>query len=219
MKKSVGQAVRDCELEREEIFISSKVLSGSQDPAASIRQSLKELDTEYIDLYFIHSPHGGKDTRMKIYKAMVDAKREGKIRDIGVSNFNVKHLEELREAGFEVPAVNQIELHPFFQQKPIVDYCKKHGILVSAYCPLVRAAFDNPVLQEVSKKNNKNPPQVLVRWSLQRGFIPLPKSSKPERVVSNADVYDFELSAEDMAKLDALDSPSGSISWNPTDVE
>lgn len=152
----------------------------------------------------------------------------------------MKHLEEIREAGLETPSVNQIELHPFCQQKEIVEYCTKHGIFVQAYCPLVRGKFDNPVLQEVARKYKKDVAQVLVRWSLQRGYVlcrslahmgidhcamscsfsPLPKSSQPARVVSNADLYDFEIAAEDIAKIDALDQgKTGAISWNPVDAD
>jgi len=193
---------------------------GSADVTTTVEQSRSKLGFDYIDLYLIHSPHGGKNNRLKAWKALLAAKAEGKLRDVGVSNYNVKHLEEIREAGLEIPSVNQVELHPFCQQKPIVDYCNAHGIVVEAYCPLVRGAFDNPVLQSVSKKIGKSPAQVLVRWSLQKGFVPLPKSSQPARIANNAEVYDFELSAQDMEALDGLDrGKAGAISWNPIDVD
>ncbi|KAI0925448.1 hypothetical protein AcV7_005698 [Taiwanofungus camphoratus] len=135
-------------------------------------------------------------------------------------NSGVRHLEEIREAGLDTPAVNQIELHPFCQQRPIVDYCNEKGIVVQAYCPLVRGEFGNPVLQEVAQKYNKDVAQILVRWSLQHGFSPLPKSSHPPRVVSNSELYDFALADEDMAKIDALDKGrEGAVSWNPVDAE
>ncbi|KAI0694519.1 Aldo/keto reductase [Cytidiella melzeri] len=214
---AVGKAVRNSGIKREEIFVTTKILGGAADPATSIQKSLARLDLGYVDLYLIHSPHGGKESRLKIWKALLDAKAQGKIRDVGVSNFNVKHIEEIREAGLETPAVNQIELHPFCTQGTIVDYCERNGILVEAYCPLVRGDFSDPVLREVSKKVNKHPAQVLVRWSLQRGFIPLPKSENPERIVSNADVYDFTISEEDMAALN--NRPHAPISWNPIDLD
>ncbi|KAI0319506.1 Aldo/keto reductase [Amylostereum chailletii] len=216
----VGRAVRESGVSREQVFITSKVPGGTADPVASVQASYEKLNVGHIDLYLIHSAHGGKDVRLNIYKALLAAKVAGKVRDVGVSNFNIKHLEELREAGLETPAVNQVELHPFCQQKPIVDYCSAHGIVVEAYCPLVRGAFDNPVLQEISKKTNKTPAQVLVRWSLQSGFVPLPKSSNPERVIENANIYDFVLSPDEIAALNALDRGSeGAISWNPIDVD
>ncbi|KAI0034718.1 Aldo/keto reductase [Vararia minispora EC-137] len=215
----VGRAVRDSGVPREEVFITSKIQAG-YDPAETIQQSLSKVNLGYIDLYLIHSPHGGPEVRLRTWKALLTAKAEGKFRDVGVSNYNIKHIEEIRNAGLELPAVNQIELHPFCQQKSIVEYCLKHGIVVEAYCPLVRGAFDDPTLQEISKKVRKTPAQVLVRWSLQRGFVPLPKSANPERIKQNAEVFDFELSSEDMAKLDGLDrGKEGAISWNPVDVD
>ncbi|THU97113.1 Aldo/keto reductase [Dendrothele bispora CBS 962.96] len=220
-EKTVGDAVKASGIPRESLFITSKVWSGGDKTANTVQQSLKNLDLGYINLYLIHAGHGGKEHRLKTWKTLTEfAGPDKPLRAIGVSNYSPRHLEEIREAGLPMPAVNQIELHPFDQQKPIVDYCKKHNIVVSAYCPLVRGAFDNSVLQELSKEYNKTPAQVLVRWSLQRGFIPLPKSSNPERVRSNADIYDFELSDAAMAKLDALDKgDAGAISWNPIDVD
>ncbi|VDC02734.1 unnamed protein product [Peniophora sp. CBMAI 1063] len=215
-EKEVGQAVRDSGIKREEIYITSKVPPNSPDAAVSVKNSAEKLNLGYIDLYLIHSAHGGKEHRLQFWKALIDGKKAGLLRDIGVSNYNIKHLEEIREAGLEMPAVNQIELHPLDQQKPIVDYCVKNNIVVEAYCPLVRGAFDNPTLQEVSKKVGKSPAQVLVRWSLQRDFIPLPKSANPQRIVHNAEVFDFNLAEEDMAALDGLDKgDAGAISWNP----
>ncbi|KAG6828981.1 hypothetical protein H0H92_006103 [Tricholoma furcatifolium] len=159
----VGAAVRGSGIPRESLFITSKVFEGGDKTAASVESSLKNLDLGYIDLYLIHSGHGGKDVRLQSYKTLLSFSGPGKpLRSIGVSNYSVKHLEEIREAGLPTPAVNQIE-------KPIVDYCKKHGIVVEAYCPLVRGDFSNPDLQKVAKEVNKSPAQVLCRWSIQRG--------------------------------------------------
>jgi len=219
-EEQVGSAMQKSGVPRDTIFITSKVIEGGAKTKASVEQSIKKLNLDYIDLYIIHSAHGGKQHRLETWKTLIDFKAQGKLRDIGVSNYSVVHLEEIREAGLELPAVNQVELHPFCQQKPIVEYCDKHNILIQAYCPLVRGKFDDPVLQEVCKTYKKEPAQVLVRWSLQRGFTPLPKSEQPERIKSNADVYDFEISKDNMAKLDALDKGSkGAISWNPINVE
>lgn len=148
------------------------------------------------------------------------ARKAGKVRSVGVSNYNVKHLEEICEAGLEPPSVNQIELHPLCQQKAIVDYCRSHGIVVQAYTPLVRGEFGNPVLQELSKKYNKDPAQILIRWSLQHNFVPLPKSQNPDRIRSNFEVFNFELNEDDIEKLDKLDrGKDGAITWNPVDVD
>ncbi|OCH95439.1 Aldo/keto reductase [Obba rivulosa] len=219
----VGKAVRESGIPRTEVFVTSKIYHPEHGYGSTLKvvdSSLERFGFEYLDLYLIHSALSGKQKRLETWKALVDAKNAGKLRSIGVSNYNVKHLEEIREAGLEVPAVNQIELHPFCQQGPIVDYCKKNGIAVQAYCPLIRGQFDNLILQEVAKKYKKDVAQILVRWSLQHGFGPLPKSSNADRVVSNADVYNFEIGAEDMAKIDALDQgAAGSVSWNPVEVD
>ncbi|KAF5351949.1 hypothetical protein D9756_007596 [Leucocoprinus leucothites] len=215
----VGQAIRESGIPRNQIFVTTKMMSDGKDldsARESIADSLRRLDIDYIDLYLIHEPRAGKTVRLAIWQALVEAKKAGKVRDIGVSNFNINHLEEIQEAGFELPVVDQVELHPLDQQRPIVEWCNKHNIVVEAYCPLIRARFDIPVLQELVRKYNRGPAQILIRWSLQRGFIPLPRSSKAERIQSNADVFSFELSLADVRSLDALDKgDAGAISWNP----
>jgi len=118
-----------------------------------------------------------------------------------------------------MPSVNQIELHPLCQQRPVVSYCLQNSIVVQAYCPVIRGKMDHPVIQEVAKQHNRDPAQILLRWSLQKGFVPLPKSATPERIHSNTHLYDFSLSEDDMTKLDNLDKgKAGSISWNPVDA-
>ncbi|EMD34111.1 hypothetical protein CERSUDRAFT_117619 [Gelatoporia subvermispora B] len=219
----VGKAVRQSGIPRSEVFVTSKIYHpehGYESTLQAVNDSLERFGFEYVDLYLIHSALSGKEKRLATWKALIDAKEAGKLRSIGVSNYNVNHIEEIREAGLEIPAANQIELHPFCQQRPIVEYCKQNGIVVQAYCPLIRGQSDNPVLQDVAKKYNKDVAQILIRWSLQHGFSPLPKSSNLGRVVSNADVYDFELSLDDMGRIDALDQgAAGSVSWNPVGVD
>ncbi|KAI0268204.1 Aldo/keto reductase [Gloeopeniophorella convolvens] len=219
----VGEAVRESGVPREDVFVTSKInkiAGGYQSCTKIINESLNAFGFDYLDLYLIHSPHGGTAARLEAWKALLDTKKAGKFRSVGVSNYNVKHLEEIREAGLEMPSVNQVELHPYCQQRPIVEYCREHGIVVQAYSPLVRGEFENPVLQEIAKKYNKTPAQILVRWSLQHTFVPLPKSQDPERVRSNANVYDFEISREDIQRLDDLDrGKAGAVTWNPVDVE
>jgi len=221
-EEQVGQAVRQSGVKREDVYLTTKVTSryhGYDLTLKTVDESLKKFGTTYIDLYLIHDALSGTEKRIATWKALIEAKKAGKIRSIGVSNYSPKHLEEIKQHGLETPSVNQVELHPLCQQKPIVDYCKKSGIVVEAYCPIIRGQFDEPVFQELAKKYNKDPAQVLLRWSLQKGFVPLPKSARPDRIRSNADLYDFELSEEDMAKLDALDKgKNGAISWNPVDA-
>ncbi|KAM5541847.1 hypothetical protein V8D89_004576 [Ganoderma adspersum] len=219
----VGEAVRESGIPRGQVYITSKIQNdehGYEKTLAAVDDSLQKLGFEYVDYMLIHSAMSDTPTRLATWRALVDAKAAGKVRSIGVSNYGVKHIEEIREAGLELPDINQIELQPLNQQKPIVDYCKQHGIFIEAYAPLMRAQWDVPAILEAAKKHDKSPAQVLVRWSLQRGFAPLPKSADPVRVVSNAAVYDFELSAEDVAAIDALDrGKDGTITWNPVDVD
>jgi len=174
---------------------------------------------DYIDLFLIQDPFSGTERRLAAYRALLDAQKAGKIRTVGVSNYGVKHLEEIKSAGLQMPAINQIELHPLCQQRSIVSYCRTHSIVVQAYCPIIRGKMDHPVIIELATKYNRDPAQILLRWSLQKGFVPLPKSANAERIHSNAHLYDLELLPEDVVKLDALDRGSeGAISWNPVDA-
>ncbi|KAI0766801.1 Aldo/keto reductase [Irpex lacteus] len=215
----VGKAVRECGLKREEVFVTSKIYHGDFGYESALRatnQSYKQFGLDYIDLYLIHSPLGGKKLRLDTWRALIEQRNKGKFKSIGVSNYNIKHIEEIREAGLELPVVNQIEIHPFCQQRTIVKYCKDKNIVVQAYCPLIRGDFDHSTFKELANKYNKTIPQLLIRWSLQHGFSPLPKSSHAERIRENAQVYDFNISFDDMEKIDALDrGDAGACQWNP----
>ncbi|OAX42034.1 Aldo/keto reductase [Rhizopogon vinicolor AM-OR11-026] len=219
----VGVGIRGSGVKREDIFITSKVFHTDftyDHTKAAVKDSIANLGYSYYDLYLTHSAVGGTAARLAAYKALLDAKADGLIRSVGVSNYSAKHIEEIREAGLEMPAVNQIELHPFCQQKPIVEYCNKHNIVVQAYSPLLRGALDNPIIQKLAKKYSKDGAQILIRWSLQRGFVPLPKSSQPQRIISNNLVFNWNIEPMDMAKLDALDrGKEGAVTWNPVDVD
>ncbi|KAI0766859.1 Aldo/keto reductase [Trametes elegans] len=220
-EQEVGKSVRASGIPRGDVFVTSKVNNpehGYETALAAVDDSLKKFGFDYIDLMLIHSPLSDKERRLQTWKALIEAKKQGKVRSIGVSNYGPRHLEEIREAGLETPSVNQVELHPFCQQKEIVEYCNKHGIVVEAYTPLIRGKWNDTIVN-VAKKYNKDPAQFLVRWSLQRGFVTLPKSSRPERVVSNVDVFDFEINEEDLATINALDrGKDGAITWNPVDA-
>ncbi|KAH9832300.1 Aldo/keto reductase [Rhodofomes roseus] len=219
----LGEVIRESGIPREDLFITTKVDSAFHEynkTTASVTDSLQRPALDYVDLVLLHDPRAGKTLRLEAYKALLDLRAQGKIRSAGVSNYGVKHLEEIAAAGYEAPSVNQVELHPFCQQRPIVAYCKAHNIAIEAYCPLVRGKTDDPVIVKIANRLNKDPGQVLIRWSLQHGFIPLPLSSSPARIKSNADVFDFSLTESDIAELDALDQgPAGSVSWNPVDTE
>jgi len=217
----VAEAIRASGVPREDVFVTTKCVSkthGYESTLKGVSESLKRMAFDYVDLFLIHDPLSGTDRRLATYKALLEAKAAGKIRSVGVSNYNVHHIEEIKKAGYEMPCVNQIELHPFLQQTEIVKYCNENNIVVQAYSPLIKGNIDNPTIAALATKYNRDPAHILLRWSLQKGFVPLPKSSTPSRIHSNANLYDFELTEDDIKKLDALDrGKAGAISWNPVD--
>jgi len=219
----VAEAVRSSGIDRSSIFITTKVMShehGTSATLSAVQDSLKKSKLDYFDLVLLHDPMSGKKKRLEAYAVLNDLSQKGSIKSIGVSNYGVHHLKEIKEAGLPTPTINQIELHPWIQQKEIVSYCNQEGIVVEAYCPLVRGGrMGDKTLKEVCAETGKTGGQVLIRWSLQRGFVPLPKSDTPSRIRDNCDVYSFELSKEQMAKLNALDEgKKGACSWNPVDA-
>jgi len=173
----------------------------------------------YIDLFLIHSPYGGKKARLESWKAVEDAIEAGEVRTGGVSNYGVKHLQELMDAKPRImPAVNQIEVHPFNTRFEIADFCKKQGIVVEAYAPLVRTLrMKHPTIVSLSKKYSCTPAQLLIRWSLQHGYVPLPKSVTKARISENAEVGGFNIEDEDMKTMDGLDEYLVT-DWDPVDA-
>ncbi|KAF8294794.1 Aldo/keto reductase [Clavulina sp. PMI_390] len=222
-EEGMGRAIRQSGLKREELFITSKINSlqvdGYESTLRAVDKSLRESGLDYFDLYLVHDGLSGKQRRLDMWRALVEKQKEGKIRTVGVSNFGVHHFKDLQEAGLPLPALNQIELHPYCQQREIVKFCEENGILIEAYSPLIRgkAEPDDAISKVAASKENVDIYQVLVRWSLQKGYIPLPKSQRPEKIRHNADVYNFELSDEEMKAIDALDKgDKGALLWNPT---
>ncbi|KAL4954449.1 NADP-dependent oxidoreductase domain-containing protein [Aspergillus filifer] len=221
-EKEVAAAISTSGFSRSSIFLTTKIppkANGYQNAKRSIDESLKQAGTDYFDLILIHAPYGGKTDRLGTWDALVEAQKSGKTRSIGVSNFGVHHLNELQEhisATSSSPIdVGQYELHPWLARPDIVSWLRNHGAVVEAYSPLVRNTRSNePVLKELGGKHGKSAAQVLVRWSLQMGFVPLPKSVTPERIRENADVFDFELDGEDMKRLETgMYEP---CAWDPT---
>lgn len=209
-------------LKREDLFFTSKLASNSTDydtVRKSIKQSVKTCGLGYIDLFLLHSPYGGMQARLTSWKAVEDAVADGEIRIGGVSNFGVKHLQELIDSKPKtLPAVNQIEVHPFNTRTNITDFCQKQGIMVEAYAPLARALrMKHPVISQLSKKYSCTPAQLMVRWSLQHGFVPLPKSVSEERIKANGQVSSFEIDSPDMQKMDGLDEYLVT-DWDPVDA-
>ncbi|ESZ95959.1 hypothetical protein SBOR_3651 [Sclerotinia borealis F-4128] len=215
-EKEVGIAIqafiKESGIKRSDIFITTKILSPGGSVTLSFAKcfnSIKAIDGDdgYVDLFLIHSPNSGSDSRKEMYDALEKLFMLRKVRMIGVSNWGIGHLEELK--GFAImwpPHVNQIELHPFCQQRAVVEYCVANGIHVEAYCPLVRnTRSDDPTLNSIATIHMQTVAQVLIRYALQKDWIPLPKSETPSRIAENANVFDFVLNEEEMQKLDGLD--------------
>ncbi|KAF1990376.1 aldo-keto reductase-like protein [Aulographum hederae CBS 113979] len=214
---------------RSEIFFTSKVppkMINYEDASKCIDETLAKTGFDYIDLYLLHAPYGGRRGRLGAWKALVEAVAAGKVRSIGVSNYGVHHLEELEAWIKETEAkegkgkggildVNQVELHPWLARPDIGEWCSERGVLLEAYSPLVRATRNEEgVLRKLGEKYGKTPAQVLLRWSLQKGFSPLPKSVTKSRIEENAAIYDFELSKEDMESLNT--GEYAPCAWDPT---
>ncbi|KAL7004412.1 hypothetical protein EMMF5_006031 [Cystobasidiomycetes sp. EMM_F5] len=210
-EREVGEAIRKSGVDRKDLFVTTKIIAPPEgkDPEETYQAVLKATDKfgiDYVDLFLIHTPTSGPEGRKVMWQALERLLDNKKTRAIGVSNYGQKHLEELKSYAKAKIAVNQIELHPWCQSREHVKYCEEIGIPLQAYCPIVRASKnDHPVLQKLASKHNKEPTQILIRWSLQKGYIPLPKSDTPSRIKSNIDVYGFKLDNKDMAELDALD--------------
>ncbi|MES9740310.1 aldo/keto reductase [Peribacillus frigoritolerans] len=205
-EEGVGQAIRECGVPREELFITSKVWNTEQGYETTLKafeDSLNRLGLEYLDLYLIHWP--GKDKYLETWRALEKLYKDGKVKAIGVSNFHVHHLENLLANSEVKPVVNQIELHPLLTQVEIRDYCAKHEIKVESWSPLGRGnLLEEPTINHIAKKHGKSPAQVLVRWHLQHDLVVIPKSITPARIKENAQVFDFSLSLNEMNQIDAL---------------
>jgi methylglyoxal/glyoxal reductase len=217
----VGEALRASGLARDEVFVTTKLWRDDfARPAArrAFADSLARLGLEYVDLYLLHWPE--PDTRLEAWQFLESLYEEQRCRAIGVSNFTGSHLEQLLAKAEVVPAVNQIELHPFWQQRETVEFCQRHDIVVEAWGPLVKGhRFDDPVLKQIAGSLGVSVAQVLIRWSLQKGFVCIPKSSQRQRIASNADVFGFALSTDQMRQVDDLEQGYRTApGWDPTTV-
>jgi diketogulonate reductase-like aldo/keto reductase len=205
-EKDVGKAVIESEIDREEVFISTKVWNSDQGYHSTLKaceKSLRRLGLTYIDLYLVHWPVQGKNK--DTWKAMIQLLREGKTKAIGVSNYEIFHLQEIFQNFDVIPSVNQIEFHPFLYQEKLLEFCKNSNIQLEAYSPLTRRQrLNHPTLVDLAKKYGKTPAQILIRWSLQHGLVVIPKSKQENRIRENSQVFDFQLEEEDMELLDSL---------------
>jgi diketogulonate reductase-like aldo/keto reductase len=206
-ERSVGRALRDSGLPREDVFITTKFYPGRRDPAAEVQRSLERLGLDFVDLYIIHWPQGGPTWA---WDGMQRAHKRGYARSIGVSNFSVPDVESVLEVADVPPVINQVQFSPFEFRRALQDACERRGVALEAYSPLGtgRHLGDRQVAR-IAERLGRTPAQVLIRWSLQRGLIVLPKSTHRERIEQNAQVFDFELSDEEMATLDKLDRTGG----------
>jgi len=219
-EEGVGKGIRDSGISREDIFVTSKVWNdeqGYEETLIAFDNSLKRLGMDYLDLYLIHWPVARKFK--ETWKALEKLYREGRVRAIGVSNFHVHHLQDLMKDAEIKPMVNQIEYHPHLTQEEVHAFCKKEGIQLEAWSPLKRGILlDEPVLIEIGQKYSKTPAQIILRWDLQTEVITIPKSSNVERLKENADIFDFELTSEEMKQISSLNK-NDRVGKNPNDLD
>lgn len=205
----VGEAINNSSIPREDIFVTTKVWNthhGYEETLQAFEQSLEKLQLDYIDLYLIHWPMPMENKYIETYQALEKLYKDGKVKAIGVSNFEIEHLDNILNNCEIVPAVNQVECHPYFQQTALKDYCKKHHIQLQAWSPLSRGAtLEDETIQQIANKYNKTIAQVILRWHIQEGTCIIPKSITPHRIKENIDILDFSLTDDDMQLIASLD--------------
>lgn len=221
-EQEVGAAIRKSGIARADIYVTTKVWNNRQgyhEAKEAAQESLDRLNIDYVDMLMIHWPAPKQNKFVETWRAFEELLETGKVRGIGVANFNIHHLEQLLESANVVPAMNQIELNPIFQQPELRAFNAKHGIATEAWAPLGRARIlDNPVLTEIAAAHGKSAAQVVIRWHLQIGNLVIPKSSNPDRLAENLNVFDFALTDADMARIATMDTGVRS-SNNPDDFD
>jgi Aldo/keto reductases, related to diketogulonate reductase len=204
--RGIREALKETGLKREDLFITSKLWNADQGDTSTLKAyqaSLDRLGLDYLDLYLIHWPVEGKYEES--WKAMERMYKEGKVRSIGVSNFQSHHLKDLLKEAEVTPVINQVERHPRLTQQPLKKFCEQNGIRLEAWAPMmVGGLFDNETIVRIAQKHQKTPAQVILRWHIQDGVVAIPKSTKEHRIIENGQLFDFELSAEDMNAIDML---------------
>jgi diketogulonate reductase-like aldo/keto reductase len=218
-EREVGNAVRRSGVPREEIFVTTKLNNSNHGYDRALRSldtSLELLGLSYVDLFLIHWPVEG--LRGESWRALEKLLEEGKCRSIGVSNYTIGHLSELRETSSTMPAVNQVEFSPYLYQKALLEFCRSNSVQLEGYSPLTKGEkLRDPILAQIGSKYSKTPAQILLRWALQKDVVTIPKSTNMRRIQENADVFDFHLNDEDMTILDSFDRGLRT-SWDPTDA-
>lgn len=219
----VGRAVREAEIARQDLFITSKLRTGDQGYDSAMRsfdESMERLGLDVLDLFLIHWPAAMHGLYVDTWKAFVALQKEGRVRSIGVSNFLPEYIETLAQETGVLPAVNQIELHPYYQQRDVRAFHTQNAVAIQSYSPLGSGAvLGDAEIAAIGAEHGKSVAQVIVRWHLQQGLIVLPKSATPSRVRENIDVFDFELSPDEMARIGALDSPDGKTLPRPEQMD
>jgi 2,5-diketo-D-gluconate reductase A len=218
-EEGVGQAIRAAGVPRGELFITSKLRNGAHRRDAALRafdETMSKLGIEQIDLFLIHWPVPSQDKYVEAWKTLVELRQAGRIKSIGVSNFNQDHLERIIGETGVTPVVNQIELHPRFQQRDKREFHSSHGIRIESWSPLGSGRLlTDPTLEGIAGKHRKSVAQAIIRWHLQEGLIVIPKSIHRERIAANFDVFDFELDAEDLEAIRGMDSRDGRVGADP----
>jgi 2,5-diketo-D-gluconate reductase A len=219
-EEGVGEAIRAVSLPREELFITTKVWNDRQGYDSTLRafdESLARLKLDHVDLYLIHWPVAGSEAYRDTWRALIKLKQEGRAKSIGVSNFMVPHLQRVIDETGVTPAVNQIELHPRFQQKELSAFHKANGIATECWSPLGQGKIlKEETLAAIGRKYGKTPAQVILRWHIDNGFVVIPKSVTPSRIRENVDVFDFTLDADDRRAIEGLDSAAGRVGPDPS---
>jgi len=215
----VGQALAQASVAREQVFVTTKLWNDAQGYDSTLRaasESLKRLKLEYVDLYLIHWPSPRRGLYVESWRALIALREQGLVRSIGVSNFNAEHLERIIGETGVTPALNQVELHPRFQQRALREFHAAHGIATESWAPLGRAQFlADPVIAGVAAKHGRTPAQAVIRWHLDEGLIAIPKTARRERLAENFDVFGFNLDADDRAAIAALDRKDGRTGPDP----
>ena len=216
-EREVSRAIKKSGVPRNEIFITTKLWNDDHDNVEkALELSLANLATDYVDLYLMHWPVEGK--RIDSWKIMEKLHKKGKCKAIGVSNFTIRHLEELLKNSEIVPAINQVEFNPYLYQKELLEYCRKKGIQLEAYSPLAQGKrLADPKLIEMENKYMGSPAQIMIRWTLQHDLVVIPRSKNKDRIIENSRVFDFSITEDDMERLNAFNK-NYRFCWDPTNV-
>ena len=220
----VGRGIKESGLAREDLFLTTKVWNSDQgydETFAALEASLEKLGTEYVDLYLIHWAKPAQQKYVETWKALIELQKQGKVRSIGVSNFPQAQLEEIIEATGVTPVIHQIELHPYFQQRPLREFGEKHGILTEAWSPLGQGGdlLQDPVITQIAADRGATPAQVVLAWHLAISNVVIPKSVTAERIVANLEAAGVRLSSEEIARIDGLDRADGRIGPDPAECD